>query len=276
MPFAAVGAVVSVAGLGMSAASAAGAFNGPVDKSGPTPEEIRASELNRQAYEQGRFWQQQLDPMMNRRLKDELGYLKQTNQRTGELRQELRELNDNRYYQNAADRAVSQAWQGYPQALQGVQQTAAQSGGPQSGAFISRMGDLNIGMDSAMRGANAQGRLGYLGEYAQRRGQMGQALNQQTQRVGNYRDQALSRFGDYQERLGTGLNLATQGGQNAAANQQARINAQVQNNMATSQAMSSIGGSMMGAGMGMVSAGGGMQGVQNGFYGIGNWAGGLI
>lgn len=245
MPFAAVAAI----GVGISAAGAAGAFSSKVDSWGPTPEEIKASEVNRQAYEQGRFWQQHLDPMMNRRLKDDLNYLKQTNQQTGELRQELRGLNDSRYYQGAADRAVDQAWQGYPQALQGVQQTAAQSGGPQSGAFMSRMGGLNLGMDAAARGANAQGRLGYLSEYNQRRGQFGQAMDRQVQRVGNFRDQALSRFGDYQERLGTGLNLVTGGGQNAASNQAARINAQVQNNVAANAAMGQIGGSLMSIGM---------------------------
>lgn len=258
MTFAAISATVAVAGLGMSAASAAGAFGGSVDSSGPTPEEIRASELNRQAYEQGRFWQQQLDPMVNRRLNDERDFLKRTNQRTEELGQELRGLNDGRYYQGAADRAVDQVWQEYPQAAKGVVQTASRSGGPGSGAFIRRMGDLNIGMDSTVRGANAKGRLGYLNEYGQRRGQMGQVLGQQVQRVGNYRDQSLSRFGDFQDRLSTGLNLTTQGGQNAAANQQARINAQVQNNIAANAAMGQIGGTMMSVGMaGMSMAGGG-------------------
>jgi hypothetical protein len=260
MVFAAL--AVSAVGVGMSAASAAGAFSSKVDSSGPTPEEIKAMELNRQAYEQGRFWQQQLDPMMNRRLNAERDYLKQTNQRTSELGQELRGLNDARYYDQAADRAVNQTWQGYPQALQGVQQTASRSGGPGSGAFMSRMGDLNIGMESAVRGANAQGRLGYLNEHSQMRGQMGQVLGQQLQRAGSYRDQSLSRFSDFQDRLTTGLGLVTGGGQNAAANQQARINAQVQNNIAANAAMGQIGGAMMSVGMsGMNAFGGGAGGV---------------
>lgn len=245
----AIAAGVATVGVGISAAGAAGAFSSKVDSWGPTPEEIKASEVNRQAYEQGRFWQHQLDPMVNRRLKDDLAYLKQTNQRTGELGQELRGLNAESYYQGAGDRAVNQTWQGYPQAAQGVMQSAAQSGGPGSGAFMSRMGGMNNSMDAAIRGANAQGRLGYLGEYSQRRGQFGQQLDRQAQRVGNYRDQALSRFGDYQERLGTGLNLVTGGGQNAASNQAARINAQVQNNVAANAAAGQIGGSLMGIGM---------------------------
>jgi hypothetical protein len=248
MPF---GAVMAVAGLGMSAAGAAGAFSGPVDNWGPTPEEIKASEVNRQAYEQGRFWQQQLDPVVNRRLKDDLTDLKQTNQRTDELEQELSGLNADANYQGAGDRAVNQAWQGYPEEAQGVMQTATQSGGPGSGAFVSRMGGLTLGMRATTRGANAQGRLGYLGEYGRRRGQKGQVLGKQVQRVGNYRDQTLSRFGDYQERLGTGLNLVTGGGQNAASNQAARISAQVQDNVAANAAAGQIGGSMMGLGMGM-------------------------
>jgi hypothetical protein len=268
MVFAAL--AVSAVGVGMSAASAAGAFSSKVDNSGPTPEEIKAMELNRQAYEQGRFWQQQLDPMMNRRLKDDLAYLKQTDARTGELRQELRGLNDSRYYQGAADRAVNQVWQGYPQALQGVQQTASRSGGPGSGAFMSRMGDLNIGMESAVRGASVQGRLGYLNEMNQNRGRMGQVYDQQLQRAGSYRDQSLSRFSDFQDRLTTGLGLVTGGGQNAAANQQARINAQVQNNIAANQAMGQIGGSLTSVGMaGMGAFGGGTAGQGSGAGGFG-------
>jgi hypothetical protein len=246
---------IGTVGLGVSAAGAAGAFSGPVDNWGPTPEELKAASVNRQAYEQGRFWQQQLDPMMNRRLKDDLGYLKQANQRTNELGQELRGLDADSNYQGAADRSVNQMWQQMPNLQQGMTTMANRSGGPGSGQALAAMGTTANGLDVAMRGANAQGRMGYLNEYGQRRGQMGQALNQQTQRVGGFRDQALSRFGDYQERLGTGLNLVTGGGQNAASNQAARINAQVQNNIAANQAMGQLGGSMMSLGMGMYSAG---------------------
>jgi hypothetical protein len=273
MPFS---AVMAIGGLGISAAGAAGAFNGPVDQRGPTPEEIKAAAANRQAYEQGRFWQQQLDPMMNRRLKDDLGFLKQTNQRTAELGQELRGLRGENDFQGAADRGVNQLWQQMPAMQQGMTAVANRSGGPGSGQAMAAMGTTATGIDAALRGTNAQGRMGYLNEYNQRRNQMGQVYGQQTQRVGGFRDQALSRFDDYRERLGTGLNLVTGGGQQAAANQNARINAQVQNNMATSSAMSSIGGSLMGAGMGMMSAGGGLSGLESGAYKVGDFFGAMV
>ena len=258
MPFSAVATAV---GLGISAAGAGGAFNGPVDRRGPTPEELKATSVNRQAYEQGRFWQQQLDPVINRRLRDDLGFLKQTNQRTAELGRELRELRGENDFQDAADRSVNQVWQQLPVMQPAVTSVANRSGGPGSGRSLAVMGTMATGIDAARRGANVQGRMGYLNEYNQRRGQMGQVYGQQTQRVGGFRDQALSRFDDYRERLGTGLNLVTGGGQQAADNQNARINAQVQDNRATSSAMSSIGGSLMGAGMAGVRASGGLDKV---------------
>jgi len=268
MPFAAVGAAIAGAsattlaagavgavGLGMSAAGAAGAFSGPVDNWGSTPEELKAASVNRQAFEQGRFWQQQLDPVINRRLRDDLGFLKQTNQRTAELGRELRDLRGEIDFQGAADRGVNGFWQQMPAMQPGMTAVANRSGGPGSGQALAVMGTTATGIDAARRGTNAQGRMDNLNKYNQRRGQMGQALDQQTQRVGGFRDQALSRFGDYQERLGTGLNLVTGGGQNAASNQAARINAQVQDNVAANQAMGQLGGSMMGLGMGTYSAG---------------------
>jgi hypothetical protein len=257
----------------MSAASAGGAFSSKVDASGPTPEELKAVGVNRQAYEQGRFWQQQLDPMMNRRLKDDLAYLKRTNERTGELRQELRGLNADKYYEQAADLAVDKAWEGYPDSLKGVLQTASRVNGPGSGAFVSRLGGLTTGMENAVRGANVQGRLGYFNEMNQNRSRVGQAYDQQAQRVGGFRDASLSRFGDYQERLTTGLGLVTGGGQNAATNQQARINAQVQNNIAANQAMGAIGGSMMSIGVSGMGSGG--WGGSLGTAGKGSGAGGF-
>jgi hypothetical protein len=249
---------VGVAGLGMSAAGAAGAFSGPVDNRGPTPEEIKAAAANRQAYEQGRFWQQQLDPMVNRRLKDELGFLKQTNQRTAELGRELRGLRGENDFQGAADRSANQAWQQMPAMQAGMTAVANRSGGPGSGQSLAAMGTSATGVDATLRRAQAQGRLGYLNEYGQRRNQMGQVYGQQAQRVGGFRDQALSRFGDYQDRINTGLNLVTGGGQQAADNQNTRINAQIQNNMASNQAMGQLGGSMMSLGMAGVNASGGL------------------
>jgi len=77
MPFAAIGTALgataatatmtgvaatgAVAGLGMSAAGAAGAFNGPVEKRMPTPGEIEAGKEARYAYQIGRKIQVPLD-----------------------------------------------------------------------------------------------------------------------------------------------------------------------------------------------------------------------
>lgn len=235
MPFAAVGAIVGVAGLGMSAASAAGAFNGPVDKRYPTIEEMAARNDAKKTYKLGREIQAPLDAL---------------------AREDLKYLGSDQAMANAGSAGVNQLWQqAGPQFGTGLQQAAAQSGGPGSGRHWSQLGQGTSALDAGVRQANLQGRLGGLNQYLARQGQfLGRRTND----------------------LQTGMAGMTAGGAQGMQNQNARINAQVQNNIATSQAMSSVGGSMMGAGMGMVSAGGGMQGIQNGFYGIGNWAGGLI
>ena len=234
MPFAAVGAVVSVAGLGMSAASAAGAFNGPVEKRMPTPGEIEAGKEARYAYQIGRKIQVPLDQ---------------------QARSDLRYLGSNQALASAGSQGVNQFWQQAGPMGRGLQQSAAASGGPGSGRFFSQLGQGTSMVDAGVQQANMQGRLGGLNQYLARQGQF---LNRRT------------------NDLQTGLATMTTGGAQAAENQSARIQAQVQNNLATSQAMSSLGGSMVGAGTGMVSAGGGVQGIKNGFYEIGNVAGSLV
>ena len=92
-------------------------------------------------------------------------------------------------------------------------------------------------VDSGTRQANMQGRLSGMNQYLARQGQF---LNRRT------------------NDLQTGLATMSTGGAQAAANQNARIQAQIQNNIATSQAMGQVGGAMMSVGMaGMSMAGGG-------------------
>lgn len=290
MPFAAVGAITAVAGLGMSAASAAGAFNGKVDSFGPTNEELAAARYNQQVFDQGQQWQKQLDPVYLDRLDKGLesamqqaAYLKGYQGRLTGLGRELKGLDSQQNYQAAANRAVNQTWSGFPQAQQQMTQIAARSGGPGSGQFLSQLGNLAGTADNAVRNASVQGRMNYLNEVNARRGQYGQQIDQFGQRLdavgnalGSYADQAQGLFQDYSNRIQGGLGMMTQGAGQAQQAQANRINAQVQNNAAMSSAMSGLGGAMVGAGMGAVSAGGGMAGIKDGFYSIGNAAGKLI
>ena len=278
MPFAAVGAITAVAGLGMSAASAAGAFSSKVDPRTATPEELEAARYNQQVFDQGQQWQKQLDPLSWQRLDTALestvqqaNFLKQYQDRLGGLKRELGTLNGQGYYQDAANRAVNEAWNQYPQAQQQLTATAARSGGPGSGQFMSQLGGLAGGMDNAVRSAGVKGRMGYLADYTQRRGQYGQQLDAFGQRLdafGNtlasYADQAQGLFGDYAGRVQTGAGMLTQGAGQSAAARDARIQAQISNNQAANAAMGQLGGSMISVGMGGLSATGGLGGWASG------------
>ena len=255
----------------MSAASAAGAFNGDVDSYGPTPEELKAQGINDQVFRQGQEWQKQLDPISWNRLDQSLAntiqqgaYLQQYQNRLGGLKKELNTLGGQNYYQAAADRSVNQAWQKMPN-LNQVGAASARSGGPGSGQFFSGLGTMTSGMDAATRGANLQGRMGYLDQYNKRRGQYGQQLDQFGQRLDafgaglqNYANQTEGMFGQYQDRIGQGLDMVNRGAGQAADSQNRRIQAQVANNVATGQAMGQLGGSMISAGMMGFSAAGGL------------------
>ena len=279
MPVAAIGAITAVAGLGMSAASAAGAFNSKVDSFGPTQEELNAAKYNQRVFEQGQQWQKQLDPVYLDRLDKGLesaiqqaAYLKGYQGRLTGLGRELKGLDSQQNYQGAANRAVNQVWDGFPQAQQQVVQGAARTGGPGSGAYFSQLANLAGGADNAVRNASVQGRMNYLNEVNARRGQYGQQIDAFGQRLdavgnalGNYADQAQGLFQDYSGRIQGGLGMMTQGAGQAQQAQSNRINAQVQNNAAMSSAMSGLGGAMVGAGMGAVSAGGGWNGVKGAF-----------
>lgn len=284
MPFAAVGAITAVAGLGLSAASAAGAFSSKVDPRTATPEELEAQRYNQQVFDQGQQWQKQLDPLSWQRLDTGLestiqqaNFLQQYQNRLGGLKKELRTLGGQDYYQAAADRAVNEAWGQYPQAQHQLASTAARSGGAGSGAYLSQLGGLASGMDSAVRSAGVKGRMGYLADYAQRRSQYGQQLDAFGQRLdafgntmANYADQAQGLFGDYSDRVQTGAGMMTGGAGQSAAARDARIQAQISNNQAANAAMGQIGGAMTSVGMAGVGMSGGLTGVGNAFGDIYN------
>jgi hypothetical protein len=271
MTMAAIALGVTAVGVGMSAAGAAGAFSSKVDPYGPTPEELQAAGINDKVFQQGQEWQKQLDPLSWQRLDQQLAdniqqanYLGQYQQRLGGLKKELNTLNRPGFYQDAADRSVNQAWQQMPNIQQGLQGVSARSGGAGSGQFFAGLGSATNGMDAAVKGANLQGRLGYLDQYNKRRGQYGQQLGQFGQRldafgsgIENYANASQNMFGDYQQRIGTGLDMVNRGAGQAADSQSRRIQAQVNNNIATNNAMGQIGGSLTSVGMmGFGAAGG--------------------
>lgn len=225
---------VGVAGLGVSAASAAGAFNGPVEKRLPTPGEIAAGKEAQAVYQIGRKIQAPLDRM---------------------AREDLQYLGSNAAMRNAGELGVDQMWQRTGQLGQGLQQEASRSGGPGSGRFFGQLGQGAAAIDSGVRQANLQGRMGGLNEYMARQGQF---LNRRT------------------NDLQTGLATMSTGGVQAAQNQNARIQAQVNNNIATNQAVGQVGGSMMGVGLAGLGAAGGKDGVVGGLYKAGDFFGGMV
>lgn len=211
-----IGVGVSAIGTGISAASAAGAFNGSVDSPVPTGAEIAATKAARQSYALGRKIQAPLDQMS----RDDLHYL--------QSKQALA---------NAGSAGVNQVWQ---QPIgQGLYQTAATTGGPGSGRWWGQMGAGTAAVDARVKQANAQGRLSGLGQYVARQGQF---LDRRT------------------NDLKTGMDTMSLGAAQAAQNQAARIQSQIQNNAARSAAMSQLGGSVAGMGSGMMGIAGAMSG----------------
>ena len=111
-------------------------------------------------------------------------------------------------------------------------------------------------MASAVKGANVGGRLGWLNETQQFRDKYGQQREQFGGRLDAFGNQVASQlaatqglYGDYAQRLNTGIDLMNQGAGQAAQAQQNRIGAQVADNRARNQAMGQLGGSLMSVGM---------------------------
>jgi hypothetical protein len=141
---------VAVAGLGMSAASAAGAFSGPVEKRMPTPGEIEAGKEARYAYQIGRKIQVPLDQ---------------------QARSDLQYLGSDQAMDAAGDQGANQFWQQAGSLGQGLQQATKVSGGPGSGRFFSQLGQGTSMVDAGVMGGRMQGRLDGLNQYLARKGQ---------------------------------------------------------------------------------------------------------
>jgi len=220
MTFGLTAAAVASVGVGLSAASAAGAFSSSVDPNNPTPQELEAAEWARKVNSLG----QRIEAPLNKLARKDIAYLGS------------REALD-----RAGDQGVNQAVNPlYAQMQAALQQSMATTGGPGSGRFWNTLGRAGAGMDAAYRGAEIGGRLGGINTYM---GRMGQFLDRRT------------------NTLKTGLTGMTTGGAQAAQNQQARIQAQIRNNIAANQAMGQLGGALTSVGMAGVGAAGGLGAV---------------
>lgn len=151
MTFAITAAGVAAVGVGVSAASAAGAFSGEVDKLEPTPEELEAAEWNRQVYALGRRIQNPLD----KAARQDLAYLQspQALATQGGL---------------ASSQAVGQI---SPQLQQAQLQAAQSSGGPGSGRWAANLAAGSAALDASRRSADASARANGLSSFVGRTGQ---------------------------------------------------------------------------------------------------------
>lgn len=221
-----IAAGTGIIGLGLSAASAGGAFNGPVDSAGPTPEELEAAVISRKVFNFGRKTQKR----MNSLAKDDLATLKSKEQT------DLQEGNAVNNVMGSSSPAMTAS----------LSRSASSSGGPGSGRFAATLGANGAKMGADVATAKAGGRVVSISDYLARSGQF---IDRKTQD------------------LGTGMNMVQTGGDAAASRQAARIGAQVQNNIATNEAMGQIGGALTSvgmSGMGMAGgAGGGSQQISN-------------
>lgn len=253
---------VAVVGVGLTAASAAGAFNQKVDPMQTTGEEATAARYNKQVFEQGQAFQKQLDPLYLNRLDKDLertvmgaADIGQYGKRLSGLKRELGELNSGQRFQAAADQSVNQAWANIPDAALRLRSGNGQ-GQVGSGQFFAGLGTQGNAMASAVKGANVGGRLGWLNETQQFRDKYGQQREQFGGRLDAFGNQVASQlaatqglYGDYAQRLNTGIDLMNQGAGQAAQAQQNRIGAQVADNRGRNQAMGQLGGSLMSVGM---------------------------
>lgn len=212
-----IGLGTSVIGTGLSMASAAGAFNGPVDKWQPTPEEMEAAKWSKKTFDLSQKLGTQADAL---------------------TRKELEDIKSAEYAQDLENRQVNQFW-GQAGDFSGPLTAAAQSsGGPGSGRWLNTVKDLNAGVNRGVYQAKIAGQLAPLEDYTT----------------------GLTGFvGRRAQDLRGGLGAMTSGGNASADAQAQKIQGQVANNIATSQAISGIGGSIAGVGSGLMGAAGKMK-----------------
>ena len=138
-------------GVGLSAAGAAGAFDGKVDKFEPTPEELEAAKRSRELFEFG----QRLQRGSDQTARKDLATLKSA----GEF---------NRKRGEGASTAVGQIT---PTLQAGLSEAGRSSGGPGSGRWASQLGVTGAMLDAAKREGATRGGNEALRGYIGRRGQ---------------------------------------------------------------------------------------------------------
>lgn len=143
--------VTTAVGVGLSAAGAAGAFNGEVDKFEPTPEELEAAKRSRELFEFG----QRLQRGSDQTARQDLATLKSA----GEF---------NRKRGEGASTAVGQIT---PTLQAGLSEAGRSSGGPGSGRWASQLGVTGAMLDAAKREGATRGGNEALRGYIGRRGQ---------------------------------------------------------------------------------------------------------
>lgn len=151
MSFAGIAVGIGAVGVGISGASAAGAFNHKVDKFQPTPQELDAAAKSKKLFQFGQDLQRPVDALA----REDLGRLKSPGQ-----------------YDRAAGEATSAVMdQADPMLRARLDQAAESSGGPGSGRWFARLGTAGSGLAGGLQEAKAGGRLGTLQNYLGRSGQ---------------------------------------------------------------------------------------------------------
>ena len=228
MTFAAIGLGVSAIGVGMSAASAAGAFNGKVDSWQPTMEERGTAKRSRQLFKFGQELQRPLDAL---------------------AREDLKQLKSPAEFARQAGTATSQVMgQADPAIRAGLNQAAATSGGPGSGRFMAQLGTSGAALESGLTEANARGRMGALQGYM---GRSGQYLDRMTN--------------DLNTGMGLMESGATNAANRQAARINAQVSNNMARNQAMGQLGGSLiglgmGGMNFGGGLGGIGSAGGAAG----------------
>jgi hypothetical protein len=143
MTFGLAALTVGGIGLGLSAASAAGAFNGKVDNWMPTPQEMEAARRSKQVFALSQELQQPLD---------------------GLARKDLEYMNSPAGFEQAASLGVNDFFRG-KDINAPINSAAPTSGGPGSGRWWSGLSDTKTALDSGLYGANVGGRLTGLNKY---------------------------------------------------------------------------------------------------------------
>lgn len=134
---------IGTVGVGISSASAAGAFNSPVDKWVPTPQEMEAARRSKEIFGLSQELQRPLDAL---------------------ARKDLEYMNSPAGFEQAASLGANDFFRG-KDINAPINSAAATSGGPGSGRWWSGLYDTKTALDTGLYDANVGGRLTGLNKY---------------------------------------------------------------------------------------------------------------